>query len=93
MSPERSPCIFLEFMPTPLAKLESEMEKSKELQINNAEIPGYIKRNIFNTVIIAMGAASHGSSPAAEEFKNYNFLSRNGEHFVKWVAFGKKESE
>ena len=40
-----------------------------------------------------MGVARHGSSPAAEEFKNYNLLSRNGEHFVKWVAFGKKKSE
>jgi len=93
MCPEGSPCILSEFMPIPLATLDSEIEKSKEWQINNGQNPGYVKRNRFNTVIIAMGAARHCSSPAAEEFKNHNLLSWNGEHFVKWVAFGKKKSE
>ncbi|KAK2713237.1 hypothetical protein QYM36_009192 [Artemia franciscana] len=72
MCPEGSPFIFSKYRPASLAKMDVKIENSEEWQINNADIPGYVKRNRFTIAIIAMGAARHGSSAAAEEFKDYN---------------------
>ena len=93
MCSERSPFIFSKYRPASLAKMDVKIENSEDWQINNADIPCYVKRNRFTIVIIAMGAARHGSSAAAEEFKYYNLLSRNCDHFVKWDALSKKESD
>jgi hypothetical protein len=40
-----------------------------------------------------LAAARNNSSPAAKEFKEYNIVSHNCEHFVKWCAYGVRKSD
>ena len=91
MCPEGSSYIFSEYSPVSLAEMKVEIKKSKEWRINKADVPEYVKGDRFTIAIIAMGAPRQGSSLAAEEFKNYNLLARNCDHFMKWIAFSNKE--
>jgi len=68
MCPEGSPWIFSKYRPASLAEMKVEIKKNKESRINNADNPGYVKRDKFTIAIIGMGAPRHGSSPAAEKF-------------------------
>ncbi|XP_065570082.1 uncharacterized protein LOC136033261 isoform X1 [Artemia franciscana] len=91
--PEGGCCIYSKYRPASLSEMKHEVSKSEGWRINNATITGYFKKDRLTISIMALAAARHGSSSAAQEFKSYNLLARNCEHFVKWVAFGTKDSE
>ncbi|KAK2707354.1 hypothetical protein QYM36_015142 [Artemia franciscana] len=72
-----------------LAEMKVEIKKSKDWRIYKADVPKYVKGDRFTIAIIAMGAPRHGSSLAAEEFKNYNLLSRNSKFLLRYGSENK----
>ena len=66
--PEGGYCIYSKYIPASLSELKHEVEKSEGWRVNNATITRYVKKDRLTIAIMALAAARHGSSPAAQEF-------------------------
>ena len=90
---EGQSCTFSDERPASLGHLDKQIKDSTRWRINNCQIKGLIRRDRISTALLALAAARNNSSPAAKEFKEYNMVSHNCEHFVKWCAYGVRKSD
>ncbi|XP_065584598.1 uncharacterized protein LOC136043620 [Artemia franciscana] len=65
--PEGGCCIYSKYRPASLSEMKHEVSKSEGWRINNATITGYFKKDRLTISIMALAAARHGSSPAAQD--------------------------
>lgn len=90
---EPYPCVRSELRAPSLGHLEEQIKDSVAWRINNADLPDHRKKERLEIFVLALAAAKYDSSPVAEEFRTYNIISRNCEHYVKYIGFGVNVSE